>query len=257
MQVGKQLLLDVEQHLQVEWRQVKWKQHKKKKRSVVVLAELILVTWWSLSFSSQMIFFTSLLLSFFTVCTSADVDRCCSEKHKHKEGSMSKCQADTQPYHRSFRRNENCYIPGPGWECPDGSWNLQTRRKAEECSGCLISWKEIALSGIMNFQCVQIHINITRFIDVIINVPFKGQSLCKFLKYPIYKREILANTVGNILHLWKSFSQALNYPFLVWTHCIICCHLLQFTILFFIVVVCRWKSNLLMTYLRAFLRLAE
>lgn len=35
------------------------------------------ITWRSSSFSSQMILSTSLLLSFFTVCTSADVDRCC------------------------------------------------------------------------------------------------------------------------------------------------------------------------------------
>lgn len=73
--------------------------------SAVVFTGLVLITWWSLSFSSQMIFSTSLLLSFLTVCTSAEVDRCCSQKHKHREGSVSKCQADTHPQHLSFTRN--------------------------------------------------------------------------------------------------------------------------------------------------------
>lgn len=36
---------------------------------------LVSITWWSLSFSSYMILCTSLLLSFFTICTSAAVDK--------------------------------------------------------------------------------------------------------------------------------------------------------------------------------------
>lgn len=56
-----------------------------------------LITWWSLSFSSQMILSTSLLLSFFTVCTSADVDRCCSWKIKTRDQYVSACWADGVP----------------------------------------------------------------------------------------------------------------------------------------------------------------
>lgn len=49
----------------------------------------VFTTWWSLSFSSQMILCTWLLLSFFTVCTSAEVDRCCSQKTRRQKGCQS------------------------------------------------------------------------------------------------------------------------------------------------------------------------
>lgn len=112
--------------------------------SVVISTELGLITWWSLSFSSQMIFSTSLLLSFFTVCTSAEVDKCCSQKHKHKKGFVSMCPADTLLI--TWASGE-IKLPGQDFVCPDGSWNLQTERKAEGGSGRLISCKLITLSG--------------------------------------------------------------------------------------------------------------
>lgn len=85
MQISKELFLNVKQHLPINT------------TAVIIIIIIILIfdgralviiggrdpiTWWSLSFSSQMILSTSSLLSFLTVCTSADVDRCCSGKTK-------------------------------------------------------------------------------------------------------------------------------------------------------------------------------
>lgn len=80
MQVSKELFLNVKQHLQINTTAIII--------TIVVVVVVVVVgrcdavTWWSLSFSSQMIRSTSSLLSFLTVCTSADVDRCCSGKSK-------------------------------------------------------------------------------------------------------------------------------------------------------------------------------
>lgn len=48
-----------------------------RRESAGVLATAAPLTWWSLSFSSQMILSTWSLLLFFTVCACADVDKCC------------------------------------------------------------------------------------------------------------------------------------------------------------------------------------
>lgn len=79
MQVSEELFLNVKQHLQTKGAL----KHNYYYNCCYRLLRCDLITWWSLSFSSQMILSTSLLLSFFTVCTSADVDRCCSWKIKH------------------------------------------------------------------------------------------------------------------------------------------------------------------------------
>lgn len=61
------------------------------------------VTWWSLSFSSQMILSTSLLLSFFTVCTSADVDRCCLWESQRGINARQRLWADVCGQQQSSR----------------------------------------------------------------------------------------------------------------------------------------------------------
>lgn len=97
MQVSKELFLNVKQHLQINTTAIIITIVV----VVVVMGRCDAVTWRSLSFSSQMIRSTSSLLSFLTVCTSADVDRCCSGKSKQgsarfHNGRQTRA-VDTQP----------------------------------------------------------------------------------------------------------------------------------------------------------------
>lgn len=77
VQVGEKLLLNSKQNLEVKRRQAEKVTFEADISgfSFFKRDSLVSITWWSLSFSSYMILCTSLLLSFFTICTSAAVDK--------------------------------------------------------------------------------------------------------------------------------------------------------------------------------------